>query len=303
MITASIDVQADRLVLQVDAWGAHEERWTLERRELLGDPSVDPNAEGSVWGEADLALQSRYPLEGGGSVGIKAACVDTGGHHTQQAYKFCRARKRRRVWPVKGMGGEGKRLWPESARRKKNKGRDAPFMLGVDSGKETCHGRLKRSLQTRKQGLRGGPGYWHFAACEAIGPAYFEELTAEVCVFRYSGAAKGEHASKKRRQWVLRDKDARNEALDCSVYSYAALQGLLAGGSVNLDKPLVPSAEPATVSMGRGGRKSTPTEIVISNSPRNLPKLQEIAGPGPATPMVQAQAPARKPKKKAAAWF
>ena len=52
--------------------------------------------------------------------------------------------------------------------------------------------------------------------------AYFEQLTAERVRTRY---VKG-HA---KREWVKPD-SRRNEALDCRVYAYAALHGLMSMG-------------------------------------------------------------------------
>ena len=42
----------------------------------------------------------------------KGACIDSGGHHTQEVYKFCKARIGRRVWAIKGESAPG---WPAVA--------------------------------------------------------------------------------------------------------------------------------------------------------------------------------------------
>jgi len=82
------------------------------------------------------------------------------------------------------------------------------FPVGVDTIKTTLFGRLKHNEE--------GPGYIHFHA--EAGPEYFKQLTSERQVVRY---IKGFAV----REWKKKAGD-RNEALDCLVYSYAALNFL-----------------------------------------------------------------------------
>lgn len=233
-VTAGVDVQGDRLVYQADAWGPHEERWTLERRDLRGDPSAP-----DVWADLSTALLTAYPVEGGGVVRVKAACVDTGGQHTQAAWNFCKRRHKSNVWGVKGSSkGSGQRIWPRESKYRQ-RGGYAPIMLGVHDAKSVLHARLRRSADMAKAGKRGGAGFWHFS--DRLPEDYFEELTSEVCVVEYGRASRGAPRGERKSRWVLRAAGIRNEALDISVYSYAALCGLLAVGAVKLDRPMRPS--------------------------------------------------------------
>lgn len=229
VLTAGVDVQDDRLCIQVDAWGPDEERWTVERRDLLGDPSGP-----EVWAQLDDAIRSRYPLEGGGYLPIAATCIDTGGHHTQAAYRFVRGKRKRRVFAIKGRAGEGRPVWTQRPSRK-NSGKVDLYFVGVDAAKETMHARLRRSLRGLASNERGGPGFWHFAARPELGRGYFDELTAEVQVVSYANSAR--HGTAPRRAWHLRPGRPRNEGLDLSVYSYAALHALYASNSVDLSRP------------------------------------------------------------------
>jgi len=230
-ITAGVDTQADMLVMQVDAWGPGEERWTIERRDILGDPSGP-----AVWQELERALLSEYPLEAGGVAGIQSACIDSGGHHTLEVYRFCRANRRRKWWAIKGSNVEGRGLWPRAATRS-NKGKVALHILGVDAGKEACHGRLRRSEEMARGGRMGGPSYWHFLAGQGIDQAYFDELTNETCVVLSGRGARAR--SGRKRQWFVRNPRIRNESLDISVYSLAALHGLISKRNTRLDVPLI----------------------------------------------------------------
>lgn len=277
-LTASVDVQGDWFAVQIDAWAANYERWTLERRIITGDLSGP-----EPWAELDAAIQHRWPMEGGGTIGVKATCIDTGGHHTQAVYAFAKARRTRRVWAIKGMGGPGKRLWPRVASRK-NRGNVDLYLLGVDTGKEACHARLRRSAQSAAQRPPkcGGPSFWHFS--DTLTESYFDELTAEVQIVEYSRASRGAPKSGASRRWVMRPGRARNEALDLSVYSLAALEGLLAARLVRLDRP-------ARGSMDRSSREGLPTldrskkssepPTVDRSSREELPTLDRYAEPAP----------------------
>jgi phage terminase large subunit GpA-like protein len=90
-------------------------------------------------------------------------------------------------------------------------------MIGVNAAKDAVHDRLKVK--------DAGPSYCHFPLGRDL--EYFEQLTAEKKFIRYhNGFAKHE--------WRKGD-GARNEALDCRVYAYAALKSLgLSGAQLNL---------------------------------------------------------------------
>ncbi len=207
LITAAVDVQDDRLEVEIAGWGVGEERWSLDYVVVWGDPSGT-----QVWEDVDEVLLRRIDHASDGSgMPIHAACIDTGGHHTLAAYKFCKARGKRRVWAIKGKGGEGYNLWPRRPSRQ-NKGKVNLYTIGVDAGKAQTYARLRV--------LEPGPGYMHFPMDR--GSDYFGQLTCEVRRTRY---AKGVPV----RYWWKKD-GTRNEALDLAVYNLAALHGLYALG-------------------------------------------------------------------------
>lgn len=205
VITAGVDVQADRLELEIVGWGRDEESWSLDYRVLWGDPSAP-----QVWRLLDelLARQYRHPVFS--ALSIEATCIDSGGHHTLAVYDYCRDRQRRRIFAIKGRAGAIP-IWPRRPGRA-NKGRVPLFTVGVDSAKETIYARLAVTPP--------GPGTMHFPLDRDV--VYFEQLTAERCVTRYvKGFPK--------REWI-KDPGRRNESLDCRVYAYAALHALIAMG-------------------------------------------------------------------------
>jgi phage terminase large subunit GpA-like protein len=80
------------------------------------------------------------------------------------------------------------------------------FMVGVDEAKLMVMRRLAQS--------QPGPGYCHVPADRDAD--WYKQITAEKLVTRY---VKGQPV----REWHKHEK-ARNEALDCRVYAYAALK-------------------------------------------------------------------------------
>jgi phage terminase large subunit GpA-like protein len=91
----------------VKGWGAGQQSWLIESDVLLGDPGP-----GETWEGLDLALRKRYKHELGPTIGIRAATIDSGGHHTDAVYKFVKPRQRRRVYAIKGHSEGGRPIWP-----------------------------------------------------------------------------------------------------------------------------------------------------------------------------------------------
>jgi phage terminase large subunit GpA-like protein len=211
VLTCGVDVQDDRLELELVGWGRDEESWSVDYKILWGDPS-----DKTVWNDLEGYLSQRFPHETlADGLRIDAACIDTGGHHTLAAYAFCRGRERKRIWAIKGAAGK-RPIWPKRP-SKANRGKVNLFLVGVDAAKEAVYARL------RKQ--EPGAGTCHFPLDRDA--VYFEQLTAETLRTKY---LKGFP----QRYWWKPD-GRRNEALDCRVYAYAALYGLLSMG-LNLNR-------------------------------------------------------------------
>jgi terminase, large subunit len=161
--------------------------------------------------DLDAFLAMTFKTEDGRELNVKATAVDTGGHHTQAVYKYCKPRLSRRVFAIKGVGGEGKPIVGRPSTN--NHIKCKLFPIGVDTAKEMVYSHLKiKDI---------GPGYCHFP--KTYNDEYFAMLTAEKVVKKYH---KGFH----RREWVKVRQ--RNEALDCRVYALAALS--IVGVNVNI---------------------------------------------------------------------
>jgi phage terminase large subunit GpA-like protein len=198
VVTAGIDVQDDRLELEIVGWGRDEESWSLGYKTLYGDPSTP-----HLWNDLDNILKVAYTTESGRQLGIRAACIDSGGHYTQAVYNFVRPREGRRIFAIKGMGGEQRPL--VSRPTKNNIGKIKLFAVGTFPIKELIFSRLRVQSE--------GAGYCHFPAGRS--DEYYQQLAnSEKIVTKYQKGFP-------RRDFVKTR--TRNEALDCRVYAYAAL--------------------------------------------------------------------------------
>lgn len=196
VLVAGVDVQDDRLEVEILGIGRDEESWSVEYRTLYGDPSSP-----KVWESLDSIIFGEWQTHDGRTLSVRGTCIDTGGHHTQATYKYIKARESRRVFAIKGVGGEGRAFVGRPS--KSNIGKVRLFSVSSDTGKELVYGRLRIS--------EPGPGYCHFPI--TYPDEYFAQLTAEKLVTRYvRGHAK--------RMWVKTR--PRNEALDVRVYALAA---------------------------------------------------------------------------------
>lgn len=199
VLTASVDVQDDRLEIQVEAWGEGEENWKIDFDILRGDPSKQ-----ELWLRLDESLSKRYLHESGVSLGIACTAIDSGGHFTQQVYKFVKKREVNRVYAIKGSSTAGAAVVGRPS--KSNLGKINLFSVGTDTAKELIYKRLQIN--------EPGSGYMHFPVDDSFDEEWFQQLTAEKCVTRYK-------EGRAYRKWIKTR--ARNEAIDLSVYNLAAL--------------------------------------------------------------------------------
>jgi len=206
ILTASVDVQDDRLEYEIVGWGKGEETWGIEKGIIMGVPD-----KAKTWSMLLDKLNYEFTHELGFKLKVACTCVDSGGHFTKDVYKFCKENEHKRVFAIKGMGGEGISIVHKIYRSKLENA--TVFILGVDSGKTTIIGRLKIK--------QSGEGYCHFPNNENRGydRQYFKGLISERLVKQI---VKG----KVRLNWekISKSNSKRNEPLDLRVYAFAALK-------------------------------------------------------------------------------
>jgi len=204
MLTAAVDVQANRLELMVMGWGVGMERWVIDHKVISGDP-----ADERTWAVLDDLLKARYRHPCGVGLAILATAVDSGGHHTDEVYQFCRMRRWRNIFAIKGASKPGRPViaqrpsmvdvtWKGQTERH---GAELWF-VGTDTAKDWIYNRYP---------FPDGPGSLHFA--NDLPDDFFAQCVAERKVARY---VRGH----KRVEWI-KGKAERNEALDLMVYCLA----------------------------------------------------------------------------------
>lgn len=205
ILIASVDQQDNRLECKVNAYGPGYQSWRIDLHVIPGAPS-DPE----VWKQLDEYLMRDWLHESGHRMKIAAAGVDTGGHHTQEAYRYLRKRLTRRIYGIKGASDPYAPLvrmsWPSKKQR-----RQVPLLIiGTVVAKNDIHAFMKNDEY--------GPGFMHLP----IDMDYerVKQLTSEKPVDQR------DKFGRKKRFWVKKTAGARNEELDLEVYSYAVLNYL-----------------------------------------------------------------------------
>ena len=201
VLTAGVDVQKDRLEVEVVAWSRDEESWSVAYQPIYGDPS-----ELKIWTDLDQFLDTTtYEHESGNELKVSAVAIDSGSNlHTDAVYRYTAANAGKRRYAVKGKGGAGVLFVSKPTREAKYRG--LLFSLGVDQAKGTLFTRLAKD--------EVGPGYCHFPADRKLD--YFLGLSAERAVRKYS---RGQVTVA-----FVHDRRIPNEPLDCRIYATAALR-------------------------------------------------------------------------------
>lgn len=199
ILTAGVDIQADRIEGEIVGYGQGETSWGIEYFIINGNPAID-----MTWELLAQKLASSYEREDGQRMRVTCAFIDSG-YHTNEVYKFCKRYEIVRYYASKGMQQVGRPLVghrPSIVGSLKTK----LFIIGVDTAKELIYNRLM--LEDENQ-----PGFMHFP--KYYTEDYFKMLTAEKALM------KKDNSGYIYRKWVK--KRRRNEALDIRVMSLAAL--------------------------------------------------------------------------------
>lgn len=276
MLTAAVDTQHNRLELLVLGWGEGMERWVIDQQVISGDPSDE-----RTWLALDEKLKARYRHTSGVEMAICATAVDSGGHHTDEVYQFCRLRRWRNVFAVKGASKPGRPVIAQrpskvDVTRKGSVEKHGVelWMVGTDTAKDWIYNRYP---------LNEGPGAIHFS--QDLPEDWYQQAVAERKIARY---VKGH----KRIEWV-KGKADRNEALDLLVYNlamahylglhrykepeWARLRAAVSQGSLFADRTAKP-AEP--VQAKPAPTTATPTPPATPAKPAAVRPGRRVASSG-----------------------
>lgn len=217
LLTAAVDVQEERVEVEVRGWARDYESWGIYKTEIYGNLEKD-----DAWDELKAYLNRDFHFKNGQVINIAAFAIDTGGSHTQKTYKWAKSMRGKpmKCYPVKGYAGKPDMelfhkksvvdIKDEIKGKKVVVDRTVLYILGVDAGKEMITNNL---LLTEP-----GPGYFHFPDDESRGydAKYYEGLTKE----RKVKTKKGGYITTK---WV-KASGARNEPFDLLNYNLAVIE-------------------------------------------------------------------------------
>lgn len=203
-LTAGVDVQDNRLEVEVVGHGENGKTYGVLYQMILGNPTSQ-----KTWQRLDTLLMKGFMhSETGAEMRIAATFIDSG-YSTLDVYRFVATRKERNVFAVKGIGGEGKYPIIGISKIKKEGIPEIDLInLGVNSLKDNLYSKIDIEL--------GEENSCYFNSDEKAGYSldYFKALTAEVKrLKRVNGMTK--------LVWEVVE-GRRNEALDIRNYANAA---------------------------------------------------------------------------------
>jgi phage terminase large subunit GpA-like protein len=197
VIAAAVDVQGDRVEIDVIGMGDGEETWGVERHKIISNTEKD-----KVWEDLKAFLGRRYKREDGIELPITCTAIDLR-HKPKRVRQFIKTCGLPRVYGVYGASREKRQ--PVFVTPKFNKFYRAwSYSVNTIQAKDILFSRLKMT--------EPGPRYMHWN--ESYDKDYFDGLTAEEKRIQYHHGHPEPYYEKIR---------ARNEPLDQRVYFLAAM--------------------------------------------------------------------------------
>ena len=187
ILTCGVDVQKNRLVYVVRAWGKDSESWLVEAGELWGETSKP-----EVWEQLDGLLDKDF-----GGHNIRMMAIDSG-YESSMVYEFC-TRHRGQAIPTKGNESLSKSYFLKDI-VKKSSLKLLSFAPDV----------FKSWVVSRMEWPVDRPGGWWLPA--DITDDYCKQVTAEQKILKPSGFVK----------WVQVRKD--NHFFDAEVMNYLLIK-------------------------------------------------------------------------------
>lgn len=210
LITCGVDVQKDRVELEIVGWGKGLQAYSIDYRVLSGTTS---GADSKVWKDLAAVLDETFTREDGAQMKIDMMFVDSG-YNTSEVYKFCSKFPSTRVVPIKGDRTGNQAIMvahPKATKvnsRGQTQGKTKVWTVAVSMIKTELYGWLAKNMN--EDGTYPD-GYCHFPQ---YGQDYFQGLASEKVVLKLN--KKGQKVY----EWVKFYQ--RNEPLDCRVYARAA---------------------------------------------------------------------------------
>ena len=204
-LTAGVDVQGDRLEVEIVGWCKGKKSYSIDYRVFVGDTGNE-----KVWNQLAEVVSETWLTEDGMQMPLAKMAIDTG-YNTSHVYTFCRRFDQTKVIPVKGQDKQqlivSSPRAVETMQSGKKTGSMKVWNVGVSVIKSELYAWLKQ--EKSEEGVKPN-GYCSFPQYNA---EYFRGLTAEHLEYIM-------HQGFKKYRWVK--KYAKNEPLDTRVYARAA---------------------------------------------------------------------------------
>lgn len=205
ILSAGVDLQADRIEVHVVAFGPNFRRWVVD---YLVIPYQISDPEGSD--ALDALLKSTWRTERGLRLKLDIMVIDSGAF-TDAAWTYAKRHPWSRVILIKGAKGDTGPIMAEMKFERRADGRvkrrqKRAFMLNVSQMKGEFYHALEETDPLKR-------GFVDFPL--GLGDEYYRQITSEVRVIRRSSS--GVPVSK----WVPVEASRRNEGLDTMNYAEA----------------------------------------------------------------------------------
>ncbi|MBO9674426.1 MAG: phage terminase large subunit family protein [Sphingobacteriaceae bacterium] len=207
LITAGVDIQKDRIEVEIVGWGKGKECWSLDYRVLIGNTET---ASSPVWEALGRIVSENFVREDGALIPLSRMAVDSG-YNTSIVYTFSR-KYPGKVIPTKGQDEQILMVSPPRSVDTSKSGKKINGVKVWNVGTSMIKTEIYGVLKLQKTDDEPYPiGYCHFPQYDQH---YFKGLTSEkmALVTNKKGA--------KVYSWIKEFE--RNEPLDCRVYARAA---------------------------------------------------------------------------------
>lgn len=198
-LTSGVDIQKDRIELEIVGWCSDKSSYSIDFRVLLGNTTLP-----DVWSQLAEVVDETWTRTDGVELQLLRMAIDSG-YNTTEVHTFCRKYHGSRVIPIKGVDSLGLSVAPprqvDYTKNGKKIGKFKQWNIGVSLLKSELYSWL--TIEPCTDGTFP-PCYCHFPQYDN---RYFEGLT-------------GEDWIPAKRKWVK--KYERNEPLDCRIYARAA---------------------------------------------------------------------------------
>jgi len=196
-LTAGVDIQKDRIELEIVGWCKDKQSYSIDYRVLVGKTALP-----EVWAELDKVALETWTRKDNLEMSIKLMAVDSGAY-TSEVYAWCRTHPVTKVIPIKGRDNLGMAYAPPKQIDFRMNGKKVGKVKIWNVGSTYLKHELYSWLGIEKTEI-SQPCYCHFPQYDQH---FFQSITAEDWI-------------PAKKQWKKRYE--RNEALDCRVYARAA---------------------------------------------------------------------------------